>query len=76
MNKLLQYNFYEIFTYDARNGILLPKYDVLVTDVLHRKGIAITQRHIVGLNMFDYIGRSLVGQWDKKREMLEIVGFC
>ena len=69
-----RYNFTDIFDHDQVNGILVPKFDIIVNGVRHANGVGITQIGLTGaLNLFNYIGHDIAGTWDGTN--LTIEGF-
>lgn len=71
-----RYSFYALFNYDASNGLLIPKFDLIINNTILTKGIAISKGTPTGgLNLFNYVGRSVAGTWDESTQKLEIAGF-
>lgn len=71
-----RYKFDTIFDYDAKNGILIPKYTVEINNTRLPKGEAVTQdTYAGGLDIFKYIGRPIYGAWDSAAKVLFIEGF-
>lgn len=72
-----RYNFDTIFTYDPTNGILLPLYNIRINNTLLDQGVAISRNTPAGgVNLFDNIGRSIVGTWNAETRILTIEGFA
>ncbi len=71
-----RYSFYSLFDYDAANGILVPKVNLVINNTLLPEGVAINHStNIGGLNLFNYIGNAVAGTWDEESQKLEIAGF-
>lgn len=73
----LSYNFYTLFTYDPTNGILVPRYNLLINNVLLQENVAINRNTPMGgVNLFDNVGRTVVGTWNPQTRILTIAGFA
>jgi hypothetical protein len=71
-----KYEFDTIFNYSLSNGLIIPRYTVVVNNIRYPKGVAISKAtDFKGLNLFNYIGKDIAGQWDGERKELNIVGF-
>ncbi|OGH15126.1 MAG: hypothetical protein A3H50_01300 [Candidatus Levybacteria bacterium RIFCSPLOWO2_02_FULL_37_10] len=71
-----RYNFSVIFQYDPLAGTITPKFNVAINGVPFNRGIAIYKgTSFGGLNLFNYIGRSIAGTWDSNARVLTILGF-
>ena len=71
------YTFDSVFTYDPLNGLLVPKFDIKIDTMFLNKNQALNRASFVGgLNLFDYIGRKIVGSWDPATSILTIAGFA
>ncbi len=71
-----KYKFDTIFTYDSINGIIIPKYTVVINNTKLPEGVAINgNTYTGGLILFNYIGRSLAGTWYSDRRELVVEGF-
>ena len=72
-----RYNFEAIFTYDPINGILVPLYNIRINNNLLDQGVAINRNTPTGgVNLFDNVGRGIVGTWDTETKILTIEGFA
>lgn len=70
------YNFYAIFDYAPANGIITPKFDVIINNALLRRGVPITPSTFTGgVSLFQYVGRSFAGVWNEKARQLTIERF-
>ena len=71
-----RYEFNAIFNYDAANGVITPRYNVVINGVRFNAGAPITRSTLfAGLNLFNYIGRSMQAIWDPSSAILTIEGF-
>lgn len=71
-----RYAFNTLFDYDPINGILIPKFDLIINNTILRQGVAISRNtYTGGLNLFNYIGRSVAGSWDSNTRQLQVAGF-
>lgn len=73
---LLRYKFNDIFTYDPKGGILIPRYTVVINTNIYREGIVLIPNSFrEGLNLFQFIGRDMAGEWDQRSRILNVKGF-
>jgi hypothetical protein len=71
-----RYAFNTLFDYDATNGILIPRFDLVINNTLLPKGVAISKSTFTGgLNLFNYVGRALAGTWNPVTKQLTVAGF-
>lgn len=70
-----RYEFSTIFD-NPSAGVLVPKFNVVIGLARYNAGIPITlSTQTMGLNLFNYIGRPIAGQWDGVTRTLTIQGF-
>lgn len=70
------YRFGAIFNYDSNLGILTPRFNVSINGIRFAAGTPITRfTSFGGLNLFNYIGRGITGNWDAATRVLTISGF-
>jgi hypothetical protein len=73
----LSYNFDTIFTYDPVNHVLVPKFNVSINGIYLPKDVPINlSTPTGGVNLFNYVGKSIVGTWNDETNTLYIVGFA
>ena len=71
-----RYKFDNIFTVNLPIGIIIPKYTVVINNTRFSHGVAINKNtSFGGLNLFNYIGRDIVGNWNPVARELTITGF-
>lgn len=71
------YNFETIFTFDPVRNILIPQFNASINGIYLPKGILISPSTPTGgVNLFNYVGRSIIGTWDAGTSTLYIVGFA
>ena len=71
-----RYEFISIFDYNATNGVVIPKYNVVVGGVRYPARGPITRAtSFSGLDLFNYIGRPMQAVWDPSSLTLTIQGF-
>ncbi len=72
----LRYDFNNIFFYNPTTGVLIPRYNVIINNLRYPAGIPIVNVSMPGrLNLYDYIGRPLLGEWNEQARELTISGF-
>lgn len=70
------YRFQAIFDYNASNGTLTPRFNIIVNGVRANTGSLINQNtSFGGLNLLNYVGRGILGNWNATTRELTIVGF-
>ena len=73
----LSYSFDTIFTYDPVRNILIPKFNTSINGIYLSKDIPINPSTPTGgVNLFNYVGKSIVGTWNAETSTLYIVGFA
>lgn len=71
-----RYKFANIFTYDPTNGIIVPRFDVIINGWKLNQGATINRYTFIGgLDLFNYIGKDMAGTWDAKNRVVTIQGF-
>ncbi len=71
-----RYKFEAIFYVYPDIGIIIPRFNVIINNTLMPQGQAISKSSLEGgLNLFNYIGRSISGTWDGATRQLTILGF-
>ena len=72
----LRYRFNDIFFYNPTTGVLIPRYTVIINNVRYFEGIPIANIPAIGrLNLYDYIGRDFLGEWNPTARELTVSGF-
>lgn len=73
----LSYSFDTIFAYDPVNNILVPRFNVKINGVYIAANTVINPvTNTGGVNLYSYIGKTIVGTWDATTSTLYIVGFA
>ncbi len=73
----LRYNFDTIFSYDPVNNILIPKFNVSINGIFLSNGNPINPATATGgVNLFNYVGKGIIGTWNSETNTLYIVGFA
>jgi hypothetical protein len=71
-----RYRFEAVFNVYPELGIIIPRFNVIINNVIAARGQAINRNTTFnGLNLFNYIGRDFAGTWDPVRRYLTISGF-
>lgn len=71
-----RYRFEDIFNVYPALGIIIPRYNVVINNVIALQGQAINKNTTFnGLNLFNYIGREFAGTWNPGTRYLTISGF-
>ena len=71
-----RYRFDTIFDVNLQVGIIIPKYTVIINNTRFSHGVAINKNtSFGGLDLFNYIGRDIVGTWNSVTKELTITGF-
>ncbi len=72
----LRYLFNDIFFYYPETGVLIPRYTVILNNVRYPENIPIANIPALGrLNLYDYIGRDFLGEWNPLTRELTMSGF-
>ena len=72
---ILRYTFDSVFTYNPNTGTLIPKFNVIVNNTRYPAHIPIPNTSFPGrLNLYDFIGRPLLGEWNQQARELNITG--
>jgi len=71
-----RYNFDTIFTYNSNTDTITTRYSVNINGASFGPGSTINRfSYLGGLNLFNYIGRDIAGQWNDTTRVLNILGF-
>lgn len=71
-----RYAFWTIFEIDPTTGLLKPKFNVIVNGALFNRGTFI-QKGLTfgGINLYNYMGKTIGGIWNPQTRTLTITGF-
>ncbi len=71
-----RYRFEAIFYVYLNVGIIVPRFNVIINNTRIQSGQAISKNSLVGgLDLFNYVGHSISGEWDPTTRELTILGF-
>ena len=71
-----RYEFSTIFNYDQINGVLIPKFNIVINGVRYSAWTPISRTTLFsGLNLFNYINRPMQAVWDPTNFVLTVEGF-
>ena len=71
-----RYKFDDIFSYDPINGILIPRFNTIISTTRLQAGIGVTKNSLAaGLNLFNYVGKDIAARWNPIASEMTIVGF-
>lgn len=71
-----RYEFNTIFTYNAAVDIIIPRYRMIINNVILEGNVPIKRgMYLNGLDLFNYIGHAMAGIWDEHSNTLTITGF-
>ena len=71
-----RYTFNSIFNYIVASGTLVPRVKVIINNTILPEGVPITATtYTGGVNLFNYVGRSVAGNWESRSRTFTIEGF-
>jgi len=71
-----RYNFYEIFSINQSSGLITPRFTVSVSGIRFIAGVVVSPGITFGgINLYNYIGKDIAGNWNATTRELEFLGF-
>lgn len=71
-----KFDFYKIFSFDQSSNTFTPLYNIRIAGILYPKLQPIPHPiNFGGINLYNYVGKSIAGSWDSQSKILDILGF-